>query len=181
VAEETIGRDAAGGAPAGARQSWNDARAAAASAGVSVRTLHDLAALREAESLYCAVWRTDDGSPPVTAELMRALAHAGGYVSGGYDGERMVASGMGFLTGDRHGLHSHIAAVLPDAHGRGIGWALKLHQRAWALSNGLQTISWTFDPLLRRNAWFNIAKLGARAGGLPRELLWRHGGFGKPR
>jgi predicted GNAT superfamily acetyltransferase len=97
---------------------------------------------------------------------MRALSHAGGYVAGAYDGERLVAASLAFHTdGAEAGLHSHISAVLPDLQGRDVGVALKLHQRAWALERGLRTISWTYDPLLRRNAWFNITKLGARAVG----------------
>jgi predicted GNAT superfamily acetyltransferase len=97
---------------------------------------------------------------------MRALSHAGGYVSGAYDGERLVAASMGFHTGSTEaGLHSHISAVLPDVQGRDVGRALKLHQRAWALAHGLTTVTWTYDPLLRRNAWFNLTKLGARAVG----------------
>jgi predicted GNAT superfamily acetyltransferase len=39
---------------------------------------------------------------------------------------------------------------------------VKLHQRAWAADRGLAWIVWTFDPLVRRNAWFNLAVLGAR-------------------
>jgi predicted GNAT superfamily acetyltransferase len=43
-----------------------------------------------------------------------------------------------------------------------VGFTLKLHQRAWALAAGITEIRWTFDPLVRRNAYFNITKLGAR-------------------
>jgi len=50
--------------------------------------------------------------------------------------------------------------VSPNAEGGGIGLALKLAQRAWALQAGAARMSWTFDPLLRRNAWFNIEVLG---------------------
>jgi predicted GNAT superfamily acetyltransferase len=42
--------------------------------------------------------------------------------------------------------------------------ALKLRQRAWALSNGIESVTWTFDPLVARNAHFNLTKLGAEAG-----------------
>jgi predicted GNAT superfamily acetyltransferase len=38
---------------------------------------------------------------------------------------------------------------------------MKLHQRAWAAERDIEWITWTFDPLVRRNAWFNIAVLGA--------------------
>jgi predicted GNAT superfamily acetyltransferase len=43
-----------------------------------------------------------------------------------------------------------------------VGFALKLHQRSWALARGVRSIEWTFDPLIRRNAYFNLVKLGAR-------------------
>jgi len=56
-------------------------------------------------------------------------------------------------------LHSHIAGV--TATGRSVGFALKLHQRAWALLHGVSEVAWTFDPLVARNAWFNLAKLAA--------------------
>ncbi len=38
---------------------------------------------------------------------------------------------------------------------------MKLHQRAWAIARGIPVIEWTFDPLVARNAYFNIRKLGA--------------------
>jgi predicted GNAT superfamily acetyltransferase len=58
-------------------------------------------------------------------------------------------------------LHSHISGVVSSWQGRHVGLALKQHQRAWALERGLGTIEWTFDPLIRRNAFFNLVKLGA--------------------
>ena len=38
---------------------------------------------------------------------------------------------------------------------------MKLHQRSWAAERDLAWITWTFDPLVRRNAWFNLGVLGA--------------------
>lgn len=134
-------------------------------AGVSVRGLDTLAGVRAAEALFSEVWRSP-GKPPLSAEVMRAVEHAGGYVTGAYDGDRMLAASSGFLALASDGrvvLHSHISGVLPEAQGRRVGWALKQHQRAWALERGIETITWTFDPLVRRNAWFNLAKLGAVA------------------
>ena len=142
------------------------AESAASAAGVQVVELHDVTSLTAAAELYRSVWQTDTRTAPVSPDLMRALSHAGGYVAGAYDGARLVAAGLAFHTGDPEvGLHSHIAAVVPDVQGRDVGRALKLHQRSWALDRGLRTISWTYDPLIRRNAWFNITKLGARAVG----------------
>jgi predicted GNAT superfamily acetyltransferase len=147
-----------------------DALAAASAAGVEVRELHDPAELRLVQRLFEEIWRPAPGNPPpVTAELLRALSHAGHYVAGAWAGERLAGACMGFLSvpGGTHGggraLHSHIAGVAPGTQRRGVGFALKLHQRAWALDHGLPLAVWTFDPLVARNAWFNLTKLGADA------------------
>jgi hypothetical protein len=58
-------------------------------------------------------------------------------------------------------LHSHVTGVVDSMRHAGVGRAIKLHQRDWAAERGLDWITWTFDPLVRRNAWFNIAILGA--------------------
>ncbi|WP_370416645.1 GNAT family N-acetyltransferase [Streptomyces fradiae] len=110
--------------------------------------------------LYAGIWGTDADSPPVSAEVMRALSHAGNYVAGAYEGGRLVGASVAFY-GDPIGttLHSHITGT---AMGRGIGLALKMHQRDWALARGIKRITWTYDPLIRRNAHFNLVKLGAR-------------------
>ena len=166
VTSETGVREAADTDGAAGAAATRDAQAVAARAGVVVTELHDLAELSAAAELYRTVWQTDTRAAPVSPDLMRALSHAGGYVAGAFDGTRLVAASLAFHTGSAEaGLHSHISAVLPDVQGRDVGRALKLHQRGWALEHGLQTISWTYDPLLRRNAWFNITKLGARAVG----------------
>ena len=36
-----------------------------------------------------------------------------------------------------------------------------MHQWQWASEQGLAYVTWTFDPLVRRNAYFNLVKLGA--------------------
>jgi predicted GNAT superfamily acetyltransferase len=40
---------------------------------------------------------------------------------------------------------------------------LKAEQRAWCLANRIDEVTWTFDPMLARNAYFNLRKLGAAA------------------
>jgi len=142
-----------------------DALAAATAAGVDVRELHDAAELRLAQRLFEDIWRpVPDSPPPVSAELLRALAHAGNYVAGAWAGERLAGACMGFVSAPaRRALHSHIAGVAPGTQRRGVGFALKLHQRAWALAHGLPLAVWTFDPLVARNAWFNLTKLAAEA------------------
>jgi predicted GNAT superfamily acetyltransferase len=134
---------------------------AAAAAGVRLLPLDTLSGVRDAADLFCRVWRTGVANPPLSAEVMRAVEHAGGYVVGAYIGSELVGASSGFLglDGARPVLHSHISGVSQQS--RGVGLALKLHQRAWALERGITTVTWTFDPLVRRNAWFNLAKLGA--------------------
>jgi predicted GNAT superfamily acetyltransferase len=53
-----------------------------------------------------------------------------------------------------------MAAVLDGYRDRHVGTALKIHQRWWALEQDIETITWTFDPLVRRNARLNLIKLG---------------------
>jgi predicted GNAT superfamily acetyltransferase len=147
--------------PPASERAAERAAASAARAGVRILPLDTLAGVQEAAALFAQVWRTEPATPPLAAEVMRAVEHAGGYVVGAYEGERLVGASSGFLglAGSTPVLHSHISGVCEP--GRGIGLALKLHQKAWALQRGICSITWTFDPLVRRNAWFNLAKLGA--------------------
>jgi predicted GNAT superfamily acetyltransferase len=55
-----------------------------------------------------------------------------------------------------------MTGVDPSSQKTGVGFALKLHQRWWALNHGLERVEWTFDPLVRRNSYFNLVKLGAQ-------------------
>jgi predicted GNAT superfamily acetyltransferase len=129
--------------------------------GPSIRALVTLAEMQEASALLRDVWGGDRDAMP--APLMRALAHSGNYVVGLFDGERMVGASVAFFEAPaRRAMHSHITGVHPDVQGRGIGRALKQHQREWALARDVGHISWTFDPLVARNAHFNLRVLGAR-------------------
>ncbi len=123
---------------------------------MDVRELTTTEELFAASALLAGIWRPTD---PMPYELLRVVRHIGGYVAGAYDGDELLGVCAAFPTADG-GLHSHIAGV--TAPGRGVGYAIKLHQRAWARARGMSMITWTFDPLVRRNAYFNLAKLGAR-------------------
>ncbi|MDF5758104.1 GNAT family N-acetyltransferase [Spongiactinospora sp. TRM90649] len=133
--------------------------------GVEVRELDDLDEFERVYRLFDEIWRFGSGAAPVTVELMRALAHSGNYVAGAYADGELVGASVGFLSAPAgRALHSHVTGT---REGGGTGFALKLHQREWALARGLDTITWTYDPLVRRNAHFNLTKLGA----LPTEYL----------
>ena len=142
-------------------QAVQAAEAAARAAGVSVRELTDIAELTSVVSLFATIWGRS-ANPPVTIELLRAFTKAGNYVAGALDGDRLVGACVGFFAPAGGTLHSHIAGVSAAATGRSVGFALKVHQRAWALLRGVSEIAWTFDPLVARNAYFNLVKLAAR-------------------
>ncbi|MFI6586756.1 hypothetical protein [Embleya sp. NPDC050493] len=114
------------------------------------------------------VWQSDPDRPPLAGDVVKAMADAGSYVVGAFDeadgGDRLLGACIG-LWGPpgRAGMHSHIAGVHVAARGRDVGYALKLDQRAHALEHGVERITWTFDPLVARNAHFNLHKLGATA------------------
>ncbi len=108
----------------------------------------------------------------VRLEMLMAVSHSGGYVVGAFDTSRrsdahphgQIVGASVALLATHHGqpaLHSHVTGILPGARSTGLGRAIKLHQQAWASERGIDWIVWTFDPLVRRNAWFNIAILGA--------------------
>ncbi|MFJ7198852.1 MULTISPECIES: GNAT family N-acetyltransferase [unclassified Streptomyces] len=132
---------------------------AAERAGVTIRELHGLDEMHEACRVLDRIWRPDPGNPLITPELLRVFAHSGSYVVGVDRGGRMIGFCLGFLASA--GLHSHIAGVDDSVRGRNVGFAVKQHQRAWALARSITTVTWTFDPLISRNAYFNLAKLGA--------------------
>ncbi|MET7299102.1 GNAT family N-acetyltransferase [Embleya sp. NPDC005575] len=126
-----------------------------------VRELCELGEFRDVEHLYGGIWPPVPGQgPPVGVELLRAFAHAGNYVAGAYRDGLLVGAAVAFFGAPiGETLHSHVTGALT---GSGVGFALKTHQREWALARGLRRITWTYDPLVRRNAYFNLTKLGAR-------------------
>jgi predicted GNAT superfamily acetyltransferase len=137
---------------------------AARVAGISVRELAAIDDFAAVGRLFHDIWRPAVDSPLVTTELLRALTKAGNYLAGAFDGDELVGACLGFFGAPAAGaMHSHIAGVRSSMTGRSVGFALKLHQRAWALRRGVGVIAWTFDPLVARNAYFNLAKLGAGA------------------
>lgn len=90
--------------------------------------------------------------------------NAGGFTLGAYaDGELIgfVLSVSAVLRGER-ALYSHMTAVRKAYQGSGIGARLKWAQRERALTEGIEYIKWTFQPVLARNAYFNLEKLGAQ-------------------
>ncbi|GAA3923025.1 GNAT family N-acetyltransferase [Microbacterium invictum] len=129
--------------------------------GIEIRSLTTVEAIFEGSRVLAQVWGGDDsGMPP---NLLRALAYSGNYVVGLYDGDRMIgASAAFFAPPAERSMHSHITGILPEYQARGLGRVLKQHQREWAFAREVGHITWTFDPLVARNAHFNLLVLGTR-------------------
>ena len=132
---------------------------------ISIRALEEIEDLRELAELFAVVWGRP-GEPPVNSDVLKALAHSGNYVSGAYVDDRLVGGLVGWFGGvpphELH-LHSHILGVLGGSDAHGVGFGLKQHQRRWCLAREIRVMEWTTDPLVRRNAYFNLTKLGAHA------------------
>lgn len=132
---------------------------------VEIRTLHRADEMLALAEVFRQVWGSPE--PLMTIEILMAVSHSGGYVSAAYDTgagqERMLGASVGILARhlDRPALHSHITGLLPGARRSGLGRAMKLHQRSWAAKQSIDWITWTYDPLVRRNAWFNLGVLHA--------------------
>jgi predicted GNAT superfamily acetyltransferase len=131
---------------------------------IEYRPLETVEQLERVVDLEIAVWGLSprDATP---SNMLHALLHSGGCVEGAFDNHEMVGMSVAFPArrNDHWVVWSHMAGVLPSHQGRGIGFDLKQRQRQWALAQGFDEIRWTFDPLQRGNAKFNLCQLGAAA------------------
>jgi predicted GNAT superfamily acetyltransferase len=123
-------------------------------------TIEDYAACLEMQR---TVW----GFEPLDITPLRSFVitrRGGGFTLGAFDRS-------GKLLGFAHALpafdeklrpyyYSQMLAVDPALQNLGIGIRLKLAQREHALKTGIELMTWTFDPLQSRNAYFNLARLG---------------------
>ncbi len=130
---------------------------------VQTRLLRESDELEQAAAIVLSVWG-EEATTLASPQLLRTYAHFGNPVVGAQMGDELCGVSVGFLApgGGVH-LHSHITGVKPNHQGCGVGYALKTAQRRWCLDNAVDLVTWTFDPLLSRNAYFNMHKLGARS------------------
>jgi predicted GNAT superfamily acetyltransferase len=118
------------------------------------------------EELQRIVWPGSE-TDVIPAHLLLASVRAGGLLLGAFLDERLAGAVYGFPAlertpdGPRPLHHSHILAVHPDFRDAGLGFALKRAQWQLVRAQGLDRVTWTYDPLLGRNAHLNIARLGA--------------------
>ena len=113
-----------------------------------------------------ALQREAFGLPDLEISPRRHLIvsrQAGGWTLGAFVADRMVGfvHHLAAVRGLEIFGYSHVMAVAKDYQNKGVGARLKWAQRERALSEGRKLIKWTWDPMLARNAHFNLNRLGA--------------------
>ena len=128
---------------------------------VSIRQIETFAELRAVEELQKEVWGIPDIDVVPLTQLIAAKA-AGGVLLGAFDGETLVGFVYGFVAEEDGEMahHSHMLAVRNEYRNFNLGYKLKLAQREEVLAQGINLITWTYDPLQSLNAYFNFTKLG---------------------
>ncbi len=131
---------------------------------IEIRPITDAAGCTAVEQLQIDAWQMDDNLEVVPGHLLLTFHKNGGVLLGAYSGARLVGFVAGFvgLRGNGRFKHaSHMMGIHPEFQGQGIGTRLKLAQRQAVQQQGLDLITWTYDPLETANARLNIRKLGA--------------------
>ncbi len=132
----------------------------------TIKIIEGIDEMRQVEHLQRLVWLAKDTNI-IPAHLINSAAHNGGLLIGAYLDSELVGFVFGFPgvyttpDGPRVKHYSSMLGVRPDLSGQGIGFALKRAQWQMVRHQGIDRITWTFDPLLGRNAWLNITRLGA--------------------
>ena len=138
---------------------------------IDIRTLHTAEEMSLAVELQRVYWG-DNMADLVPDHMLLSISRYGGHIHAAYDGDKMVGLLIGFLGADIEAndkadapsqlyVMSKRMVVLPEYRGQKIGEHLKQAQRQFAQQHNIQLVLWTFDPLLSRNAYLNLHKLGA--------------------
>jgi len=132
----------------------------------NIRLIETPEEMRDVEELQRIVW-PDSETDVVPLHMLITAVHNGGLVAGAFVDDQLVGFVFGFPglestpDGPRPKHCSHMMGIRPDQRDSGIGFVLKRAQWQMVRHQGLDHITWTYDPLLSRNAYLNISKLGA--------------------
>src|SRR5215216_1119839 len=130
---------------------------------ITIREVETIEEMRECIELQRTVFAAPDMEISPVRHLIVAR-YAGGFTLGAYSGERLIGFVLSlpmFLAGSKeHAFYSHMTAIDARLQSLGIGTKLKWAQRARAIAEGANYIKWTYQPVLARNAFFNIERLG---------------------
>ncbi len=129
-------------------------------------TIRDFTSLTDYDAcgaLQDAIWGAGF-SERVPGAILRVSQKIGGVSAGAFDESGQLVGFVFGMTGLKDGALVHwsdMLAVAPRARGLNLGERLKQHQREAVRAIGVTTMYWTADPLVARNAHFNINHLGA--------------------
>lgn len=132
----------------------------------SIRILETPQEMTHVEELQRLVW-PDSETDVVPMHMLITVVHNGGLVLGAFQEDKIIGALFGFPglekipDGPRPKHCSHMMGIHPDHRDSGVGFALKRAQWQMIRHQSLDHATWTYDPLLSRNAYLNIAKLGA--------------------
>lgn len=138
---------------------------------ITIRRLYTPKEMAAAVDLQRVYWGDNMGDL-VPNHMLTSITNYGGHLHGAFVADKMVGMLLGFLgadiKGDNHQnapsrmlLMSKRMVVLPQYRGHKIGENLKLAQADYARQHSIQLVTWTFDPMISRNAHLNLHKLGA--------------------
>ena len=100
----------------------------------------------------------------VSVGMLKVVQRIGGISAGAFEEDGRLVGFVFGLTGVERGRLVHwsdMLAVREHLRDHGIGRRLKEFQRDTVRKLGVTRIYWTFDPLVSRNAHFNLTRLGA--------------------
>ena len=130
-----------------------------------IRELNTLEEYQACVALQDETWG-DGFTERVPTAILRVSQKIGGVTAGAFDNDGRMLGFVFGMTGVRNGRLAHwsdMLAVRTEVRGQHLGEQLKQYQREHVRALGVEVMYWTFDPLVARNAHFNINKLGARA------------------
>jgi predicted GNAT superfamily acetyltransferase len=133
---------------------------------IALKILEHAADLPPVEALQRLVWPGDE-TEIVPLHMLLAAVHNGGLLIDAFAEEQLVGFVFGFPgfydtpDGPRLKHCSHMLGIHPALRDQGLGFRLKRAQWQMVRRQGIDRITWTYDPLQSRNAYLNIARLGA--------------------
>lgn len=131
---------------------------------IKIEPVHTIDECRIIEKLQQQIWACEEVEVIPDHFLITLAKENGMVLLARNDVGEPVGFALGFPTHTDSGqlkLASHMVGVTSQYQSKGVGYQIKLAQREIALAQNIDLITWTFDPLLAKNARLNLGKLGA--------------------
>lgn len=138
--------------------------------GITIRSLHTLDEIHALADLQRSAWVAIPDRELIPSHFLRGASANGNLLLGAVAEGQIVGFVLGivgwadWLAEPVLQVYSATMGVTLEYQSYGVGYQLKLAQREWALQRGIKLVTWTYDPLLTRNAWLNVGKLGVICG-----------------